>query len=118
MRISDWSSDVCSSDLIGDARIERGLRACDPELLIEHERARTDLAHRGRYLGLPRPAERAFGAEFAQFEHDAPDLVARLGGGDEHRFGVAILPALRITIAGRKHPGPIRASHCGHLFPP
>src|SRR3546814_6518735 len=100
MRISDWSSDVCSSDLIGDARIERGLRACDPELLIEHERARKDLAHRGRYLGLPRPAERAFGAEFAQFEKGDPDLVERLGGGDEHRFGVAILHALRIAIGG------------------
>src|SRR3546814_5459641 len=82
MRISDWSSDVCSSDL---------------------ERARKDLAHRGRYLGLPRPAERAFGAEFAQFEKGDPDLVERLGGGDEHRFGVAILHALRIAIGGEAH---------------
>src|SRR3546814_20902366 len=95
MRISDWSSDVCSSDL---------------------ERARKDLAHRGRYLGLPRPAERAFGAEFAQFEKGDPDLVERLGGGDEHRFGVAILHALRIAIGGEAHRGAIRAGEGGASF--
>src|SRR3546814_13470279 len=95
MRISDWSSDVCSSDL---------------------ERARKDLAHRGRYLGLPRPAERAFGAEFAQFEKGDPDLVERLGGGDEHRFGVAILHALRIAIGGEAHRGAIRDGDGGDSF--
>src|SRR3546814_16574255 len=98
MRISDWSSDVCSSDLIGDARIERGLRACDPELLIEHERARKDLAHRGRYLGLPRPAERAFGAEFAQFEKGDPDLVERLRS-EERRVGKECVSTCRTRVS-------------------
>src|SRR3546814_12633874 len=58
LRISDWSSDVCSSDL----------------------------------------------------------LVERLGGGDEHRFGVAILHALRIAIGGEAHRGAIRAGDGGDSF--
>src|SRR3546814_11399565 len=33
MRISDWSSDVCSSDLIGEARAEQLAGAIDRELL-------------------------------------------------------------------------------------
>src|SRR3546814_4694921 len=33
MRISDWSSDVCSSDLIGAGRIERDLHAVSLDVL-------------------------------------------------------------------------------------
>src|SRR3546814_21158398 len=62
------------------------------------------------------PAERAFGAEFAQFEKGDPDLVERLGGGDEHRFGVAILHALRIALGGEAHRGAIRAGAGGDSF--
>src|SRR3546814_231487 len=51
MRISDWSSDVCSSDLMDDQ--PRGLVDHDQMLVLEHhvERDRLRLVMRGRRLG-------------------------------------------------------------------
>src|SRR3546814_6463103 len=45
MRISDWSSDVCSSDL--DARVRRSLHLCwwsDPHELVGHKLAQAGIA--------------------------------------------------------------------------
>src|SRR3546814_4499315 len=57
MRISDWSSDVCSSDLMAFERLDaaqrkhegaRGVRPVGAERAIDREpRARMDLARRG-----------------------------------------------------------------------
>src|SRR3546814_10913360 len=47
MRISDWSSDVCSSDLLGKMQFARIIQQPPPFLVKEHHRDRCDrLGHR------------------------------------------------------------------------
>src|SRR3546814_16369387 len=47
MRISDWSSDVCSSDLRAQDFLRRGCGACVPALLAEHREHRCRSPWRG-----------------------------------------------------------------------
>src|SRR3546814_5336611 len=68
MRISDWSSDVCSSDLVGGARdVARRYAAAAPEgaRAIETQRARRrrphPRAHRGGGQGFDRAPDEAAG---------------------------------------------------------
>src|SRR3546814_19382527 len=91
MRISDWSSDVCSSDLIGDhARADTRLRMLDQlidarEFLIE--RAGGDqAAHPGHLDGKARRT--AIGAGNGE---DGPRRPGRLGviRSEERRVGKA-----------------------------
>src|SRR3546814_13780173 len=78
MRISDWSSDVCSSDLV--AEVPRGaLFAEGPADRRRHPRLRHDRRRR------PRPARPA---RRARPEADAGPLRRRLHGEDEDRKSV------------------------------
>src|SRR3546814_4194665 len=52
MRISDWSSDVCSSDL---PRVRLQRAAADPNAVMHHS------------LGIGQPSRRSFGTEVEQF---------------------------------------------------
>src|SRR3546814_20033165 len=71
MRISDWSSDVCSSDLVGLAQQRSGQSARDRPLLLEFDvracralspcRNRAGLLH--RCAGASRSEERRVGKE-------------------------------------------------------
>src|SRR3546814_16731803 len=60
MRISDWSSDVCSSDLIDSARLMRGKGIDDSGLsinwadLMKHKRGFTDPVPQNMEAGLAR----------------------------------------------------------------
>src|SRR3546814_5342196 len=60
MRISDWSSDVCSSDLIDSARLMRGKGIDDSGLsinwadLMKHKRGFTDPVPQNMEAGLSR----------------------------------------------------------------
>src|SRR3546814_12179713 len=83
IRISDWSSDVCSSDLIGmgpvkiASRFERCLRAFQ-SLMADHQP-----------VGRP--------AQIAQFENDAGD-----GGGVVGLMAVGRAEA-RLDLAAHRH---------------
>src|SRR3546814_17839641 len=82
MRISDWSSDVCSSDLFGDAfLLFLGGRAQQPEQQEERH-------HRGHEVGvghLPGAAVMAGGAYLLDLldDDDGGVVVARCCHGDE-----------------------------------
>src|SRR3546814_14804650 len=68
-RISDWSSDVCSSDLPGDPRRDRGAAARGAGLragIAAHGIVRHHAGRRGRGAcpgGPPRPVDRALRSE-------------------------------------------------------
>src|SRR3546814_12290090 len=68
MRISDWSSDVCSSDLLGN--IEFGLEVAGMPKVERRERAR-------HYIDL---------VGLSSFEHSYPH---QLSGGMQQRVGIA-----------------------------
>src|SRR3546814_6341624 len=97
MRISDWSSDVCSSDLEG--LVPAGLwRGDDPPIAgrggIEIERAEARDAKRLMFpLAETRAncGQRLVGRGGGQFHH-RPDVV-RPGSRDAHAFGAAKLYA-------------------------
>src|SRR3546814_18368796 len=81
MRISDWSSDVCSSDLV----LQVGVRAREFVEALAVEDAHLAIGHRGH-------AVRTFLAKRAADEigrkNDSDDLFATIGGCDdqlEHR---------------------------------
>src|SRR3546814_18868041 len=89
MRISDWSSDVCSSDLRQDHR-----RAADPHVAAEGDRLRAfheggaldGIERMDRRVDLHRRAEQRLGTDLdaRADENDAAgvdvDAVAQMGG--------------------------------------
>src|SRR3546814_12079681 len=96
MRISDWSSDVCSSDLDRDVRWLRALRnrlshenRNDPELTIEDQWLRRDLWEER--------ARRAVAIAFAA-------LYLEAGGSREDRKSVVKgkSVSVRVDLGGRR----------------
>src|SRR3546814_4117312 len=82
MRISDWSSDVCSSDLIGGQRLDHAL--------VEHF----------RLIGVEDPAHREKMLErfLLQCPHHLVGMVDRLGDtrrSEERRVGKACVSTCR-----------------------
>src|SRR3546814_5509796 len=61
MRISDWSSDVCSSDLVLKAAIARGERVADVQVLSRFERRR--MPHNLAMMAAMEGFERLFQAD-------------------------------------------------------
>src|SRR3546814_3323776 len=99
MRISDWSSDVCSSDLIGDGAISPALRARFDgwrKALPRPLDATSHVANRDGKLVLAVPipdANEVKGAYFYPAEHGVIDYAApqRIGFSDD-RLIVAMVP--------------------------
>src|SRR3546814_4860749 len=93
MRISDWSSDVCSSDLEGDGEVSPRLAGLDPGYLHrqlddyangrrEHEAMRTIA------LRLPEEDRRKVSAFYASLPAPAgPEAPPNLGGKRLYRVG-------------------------------
>src|SRR3546814_10760911 len=80
MRISDWSSDVCSSDLGGGAgRWLRWCRGCSPWLHRDGEAAPAELRKQAVVAGEVDRADRDEAVAFAQqaLQHRQPARVAR-----------------------------------------
>src|SRR3546814_15429035 len=76
MRISDWSSDVCSSDLIVKDRLAL---VAEPRRAVGHQPLALGGADRGAEVGLTRQAAFALAA-FGGVERDY--MVAGLDAGD------------------------------------
>src|SRR3546814_11671719 len=107
MRISDWSSDVCSSDLGDDSRKHSGL----PGALVDLEPVAAKLA----CVGLP-PAAVRFGEcaepDIAQRGQPAPDQdrraieqqpIDQIGGEkDRKSVGSGKSVAVRVDTGGRR----------------
>src|SRR3546814_16291058 len=96
MRISDWSSDVCSSDLVAHELARLGGVPHDPHLL-RRAKATPSLRGRGR-----RERERIVAGAFAL----AKDAKARATGrhliliDDVHARGATLRPAAATSRAG------------------
>src|SRR3546814_6436792 len=97
MRISDWSSDVCSSDLSGFTLLSP-LPACHPGQASDSEREPGPMAGAvsRRFRALPRPAAGApiAGPGYCPTLDTGPRPQARLGGitgwgGDNGEIGRA-----------------------------
>src|SRR3546814_1057946 len=88
MRISDWSSDVCSSDLTGD----------DPLLLVARRGAEIRVDRRARARRVLRASSRAL-----QFAHGCRVSAAQVGGL-QHRHsrtgGGGNVVRARLSVAG------------------
>src|SRR3546814_1177830 len=88
MRISDWSSDVCSSDLLPDAARKRGGGERDQGFQIGDPRPQAR-------LGLPQPFAfdrlRVGQGEAASAERQRPALIVRQIGEALHRGPVDAL---------------------------
>src|SRR3546814_7257358 len=91
VRISDWSSDVCSSDLVGLDALDEGLRALELHALeariaVEHhvDHVRVRGARAGELVAHARRIGQALGAEVADGVGAAAgvDAVAVAAGGD------------------------------------
>src|SRR3546814_5146200 len=95
MRISDWSSDVCSSDLIDDRQDQEGARIVDHAvaLVIADAIAARCLLHaiavRNRHrLDRMTVADR----------HGATTIEHRLACVDNATVGAAVMPGLRLGM--------------------
>src|SRR3546814_13863841 len=93
MRISDWSSDVCSSDLLGQHRPDLRVAEAEPRRLRAHTRHSAGDAHGP-------PGSVRLRAPAADVHGPAPDPVRR--------------PALGAGPAGPASPGD-RQAHRGRL---
>src|SRR3546814_4864507 len=99
MRISDWSSDVCSSDLRFDARAEHGLQSFDDILELTFEPRllrRFDLGI--EILGCTRHGFQFLAAEFGQMIDDP--LVDAVG--QQQYFKVVGAKPFEMRTADRK----------------
>src|SRR3546814_3053519 len=95
MRISDWSSDVCSSDLIGPAVAVEGQGFVLQQRLVAHHAV---CAQAAQALGQPA----VVGGDGAAFSHG--DGLHRMEGERRHDGKAAV--ADRPEVAGRR---PIRS---------
>src|SRR3546814_17287891 len=85
MRISDWSSDVCSSDLVG--------RVCVPPISMQPVAA-DDVAESLSHIVCNRPAQGVF--EIAGPDrYDLADLALKILAANEVRRVVVVAPAGR-----------------------
>src|SRR3546814_12748170 len=98
MRISDWSSDVCSSDLAVGRIFERAGREDDDE--VEPHRVPVDLAERGD-LRLDLAAQDGDGDSVADLQ---PHRVRRLAVERDERLAVLV----RRPPASFDDPAPFR----------
>src|SRR3546814_6162145 len=91
MRISDWSSDVCSSDLVGARRrvLALGLAEADQANIVARLEPRPDLQPGGACLavdeyprrhGLPRPLRRV--SQKVQRTTQQPVRLPDIGGAE------------------------------------
>src|SRR3546814_13958975 len=95
MRISDWSSDVCSSDLVA---------ACRRDAIIIDNDLRTLARHQQR-IGSPEPAARSgYDRNFAIQQTDGALLVQPV-------LPEAITPIARLVLA-KVHPGRRTSPNC------
>src|SRR3546814_19674330 len=81
MRISDWSSDVCSSDLHGDDQVKIWRRSFDTPPPPLEPGSEFDLSQDRRYAGIPIPSTESLKDTIARVlpyweERIAPDLKA------------------------------------------
>src|SRR3546814_16110193 len=88
MRISDWSSDVCSSDL----RRASGAAGRLSELLAESP----EIAAPAHPVALPSPARGALAFEHVTFHYPTRPEIAAL-----HDFSLAIAPGETVAVVGR-----------------
>src|SRR3546814_20548088 len=134
MRISDWSSDVCSSDLPQDDRHQAGGRQrpgdADQEALVEQDRRRAGATGQRRSTGLEALLTLSCG-------HAATEQIGRVLG-DRHlpsRGQALLAPAAVISAAALESwphtggwarraraastpmPGPRSATGPGHVTP-
>src|SRR3546814_20850610 len=84
MRISDWSSDVCSSDLLRAALVAR--RAADP-LFDGGRRQYRHLSHLGRRRNAGSPDQRAWDRRRRQLLARRPEDRVRKRRSEERRVG-------------------------------
>src|SRR3546814_3356374 len=108
MRISDWSSDVCSSDLLADrgalghgAQVSAGVRHLALAFLVRHRdhgRGRAPPAHdaAGFTPGMV-VDEQALGLVLGYGDKIAPRLIAQLQRSEEHTSELQSL--MRISYA-------------------
>src|SRR3546814_3130770 len=107
MRISDWSSDVCSSDLEISDRVVDALAGKDVgagslrslRLQILHD-GKPDRTHRGAFLTVDQPKATSFEVNLAPFEIDdfsAPTARHRNQRSEEHTSELQSL--MRISYA-------------------
>src|SRR3546814_13514604 len=83
MRISDWSSDVCSSDLVDVEQLADGLVGCTDDVLVEQAH---DQPARRRGLDVPIPIA----------SHVGQPLVR----SEERRVGKSV--SVRVDLGGRR----------------
>src|SRR3546814_10892637 len=81
MRISDWSSDVCSSDLVAEQSLHHRLRIV--EAAVDRDIVDVGGEHR-RHLAPLNIADAAFG-----MEHEDADMLAPRDRLDRRRPGIA-----------------------------
>src|SRR3546814_1499881 len=81
MRISDWSSDVCSSDLPAPAAAVGGKRAVDAHATGRQRirEAQLDAPVEAQHLGLAGRREAVEGVEVAERRRDGEAEVGRIG---------------------------------------
>src|SRR3546814_1826358 len=108
MRISDWSSDVCSSDLFGDAVAHVHVRNADHALEGRHQRP---VAQREFRLGKLDAGGRQRGARRTEVDGRdcaarrallvATELLARILQANARQFGGQFLPLASQQTRGR-----------------
>src|SRR3546814_12591432 len=108
MRISDWSSDVCSSDLI------RCAGSVLRSVSLEHVRVRVVLAGaalgeaelQGQAVARVGGAQRGFALDPAFLVEPEPALVERLHRSEERRLGKARVSTCRSRWSPHPHHPP------------
>src|SRR3546814_5771571 len=113
MRISDWSSDVCSSDLVGTAPADSAhLLAAGPAQGLAVSRPGREQADRrpGAVFGVPLRLRRGGPRQAGDGAHAAPQLRHASSGG-RHRQPLAMTPANRYRPIERseEHPSELPA---------
>src|SRR3546814_2284657 len=82
MRISDWSSDVCSSDLKNSAKASSAVRAEHPvdfqHQITQVKRLRKDLCLRNGFSCLQRDGSKSSDEHDAHFRRNGGDMLGQL----------------------------------------
>src|SRR3546814_13061765 len=100
MRISDWSSDVCSSDLVGDVRV----RAVGTAFGVKRTAGGVDVQVTDRRGGVVLPQQRQRKRELRALRFDdVADTVRRRGrraAGDRKSVAEGQSVFVRVTLGG------------------